>query len=202
MEIKKTIKVKCKESCAICEFREDQLKEIAFIEEGKEYVAHLHGETQEYFANDQEGRGFLVGEIRWNKETKRDELVLIEGLELVEDKDMFKGDIKLSELKNDEMLLVGENLVIEKEDFVKEIEKYRGKEVYTTTEYRANINAKSMLEDAIEREADNMYEDWDYDIWNDITETDIAELQNILDKILSRSNNVSYMADKKVEIDI
>ena len=85
MKIKKTIKVKCKESCTMCEFRDDQLKEIAFIEEDKEYVAHLHEETQEYFAHDQEGREFLVGEIRWNKETKRDELVLIEGLELVEE---------------------------------------------------------------------------------------------------------------------
>ena len=30
MKIKKTIKVKCKESCIICEFKEDQLKEKNF----------------------------------------------------------------------------------------------------------------------------------------------------------------------------
>lgn len=113
---------------------------------------------------------------------------------------MFKSTVKLSELKNDEMLLVGENLVIEKEDFIKEIENHRGKEVYTTTEYRASINAKSMLEDAIEREADNMYEDWEEDIWNDINEEDIEELQNVVDKILK--GHVSYIPDKRVEIDI
>ena len=110
--------------------------------------------------------------------------------------------LKLSELKKDDMLLFGECDVMSKEDFLKEIQEHEGKEIYTTTVYKANINARSMLDSAIECEADNMYEDWDYDIWNDITETDIAELQNILDKILSRSNNVSYMADKKVEIDI
>ena len=180
--------------------RKISLKKKTFIEEGKEYVAHLHEETEEYFAHDQEGREFFAGEIRWNKETKRDELVLIEELELVEDKDMFKGVIKLSELKNNEMLLVGENLVIDKEDFVKEIENHRGKEVYTTTEYRPSINAKEMLEDAIECEADNMYEDWEEDIWNDIDEEDIKELQNVVDKILK--GHISYIPDKRVEIDI
>lgn len=110
--------------------------------------------------------------------------------------------IKLSELKNDEMLLVGENLVIEKEDFVKEIEEHRGKEVYTTTEYRASISAKDMLESAIDCEAPNMYEDWEYDIWEDISEEDINELQNILNRILNGSRNISYISDKKIEIDI
>ncbi|MBS6504195.1 MAG: GTP-binding protein [Clostridium sp.] len=108
--------------------------------------------------------------------------------------------VKLSELKSDEMLLVGENLVVEKEDFVKEIEEHRGKEVYTTTVYRAHINAKSMLEDAISSEADNMYEDWEDDIWNDIDKEDIKELQNVVDKILK--GHISYIADKRVEIDI
>ena len=115
---------------------------------------------------------------------------------------MFKGVIKLSYLKNDEMLLVGDNLVISKEDYLKEMKEHEGKEVYLTLEYKANINARSMLDSAIECEADNMYEDWDNNIWDDITETDITELQNILDKILSRSNNVSYLAYQRVEIDI
>ena len=201
MKIKKTIKVKCTDGFR--QYTNDgKLTLLAEVEEDKEYVAHLHEETQEYFAHDQEGREFLVGEIRWNKELKRNKLVLIEELELVEDKDMFKGAIKLSELKNDEMLLVGENLVIEKEDFVKEIESHRGKEVYTTTEYRASINAKSMLEDAIEREADNMYEGWEEDIWNDISVIEIDDLQNVINKILSGCGNVSYIPDKRVEIDI
>lgn len=110
--------------------------------------------------------------------------------------------LKLSELKKDDMLLVGECDVLSKEDFLKEIQEHEGKEIYTTTEYKANIDARSMLDSAIECEADNMYEEWDCDILNDITETDISELQKILDKILSRSNNTTYMADKKVEIDI
>lgn len=110
--------------------------------------------------------------------------------------------IKLSELKNENMLLVGENIIISKEDYINEIQEHIGKQVYTTTEYRASIDAKSMLEDAIESESQEMYEDWEYDVWDDITEEDIKELQNILDRILSRSSNVFYTADKKVEIDI
>lgn len=115
---------------------------------------------------------------------------------------MLKGFVKLSELKNEDMLLVGENLVIDKEDYLKEINAHRGKEVYTTKEYRAGIDAKSMLEDAISSEADNMYEDWEDEIWDDITERDIDELQSVIDRILSGCNNVSYIADKRVEIDI
>lgn len=110
--------------------------------------------------------------------------------------------IKLGELKNENMLLVGEDIVISKEDYINEIQEHIGKQVYTTTEYRASIDAKSMLEDAIESESQEMYEDWEYDVWDDITEEDIKELQNILDRILSRSSNVFYTADKKVEIDI
>ena len=110
--------------------------------------------------------------------------------------------IKLSELKNENMLLVGEDIVISKEDYINEIQEHIGKQVYTTTEYRASIDAKSMLEDAIESESQEMYEDWEYDVWDDITEEDIKELQNILGRILSRSSNVSYISDKKVEIDI
>lgn len=110
--------------------------------------------------------------------------------------------IKLSELKNDDMLLVGENFVISKEDFVKELTEHTGEKVYTTTEYKANINAKNMLECAIDCEASNMYEDWEYDIWDDISEQDITELQNIVDKILNSSRSICYIADKEVEIDI
>lgn len=115
---------------------------------------------------------------------------------------MLKGVIKLSELKNDEMLLVGENYVISKENFVKEFYEHGGESVYTTIEYRASINARHMLESAIECEADNMYEDWEGDIWDDIKKEDITELQNIINRILSGSRNICYIADKRVEIDI
>lgn len=117
-------------------------------------------------------------------------------------KKMLKGFVKLSELKDDDMLLVGEDFVISKEDFVKEIEEYEDEEVYTTKEYRAIIDAKDMLESEIDCEANNMYEDWPYNIWDNISEDDIKELQNILDRILSGSESISYIADKRVEIDI
>lgn len=112
--------------------------------------------------------------------------------------------VKLSKLKNEDMLIVGEDCVITKEDYIKEmqIEGPIYREVYTAKQYKANINARNMLDSAIECEADNMYEDWDYHIKEDITETDISELQTILDRILSRRKNVSYIPDEEVEIDI
>lgn len=110
--------------------------------------------------------------------------------------------VKLSELKDDDILLVGEDLVISKEDFIKEIKEHIGKEVYTTIEYRASIDARDMLDSAIECESQEMYEDWDCDIWNDITKEDIREIQLILNRIFNRSDNISYRADKRVEMDI
>lgn len=112
--------------------------------------------------------------------------------------------IKLSELNNNQLLFVGEDCVMSKEDYIKEIQ-IQGpiyREVYTAKEYRPNINAKSMLDRIIESEAANMYEDWENSIREDITETDIAELQNVLDKIFSSRKNVSYVPDEEVEIDI
>ena len=112
--------------------------------------------------------------------------------------------VKLSELKDNEMLLIDDdyNSIMSKEDYLGDLESYKGYEVYTTTEYRASIDAKYMLESEIECEASNMYEDWEYDVWDDITEEDINELQRIVDRILSGSRNISYIADKRVEIDI
>ncbi|MGY5237904.1 GTP-binding protein [Clostridium tertium] len=112
--------------------------------------------------------------------------------------------IKLSELKDNEMLLIDDdyNSIMSKEDYLEDLESYKGYEVYTTTEYRANINAKYMLESAIECEADNMYEDWETDIWDDINEEDIEKLQKIVNRILSGNRNISYIANKRVEIDI
>lgn len=112
--------------------------------------------------------------------------------------------IKLSELKNEDMLLVGEDCVMTKEEYIREtqIEGPIYREVYTTKEYKANICARDMINNAIECEADNMYEDWGYSVKEDVTEADIAELQNIIHRILSRRKNVSYLPDEEVEIDI
>ena len=112
--------------------------------------------------------------------------------------------IKLSELNNNQLLFVGEGCVMSKEDYIKEIQ-IQGpiyREVYTAKEYRPNINAKSMLDRIIESEAANMYEYWEDSIRENINETHIEELQNVLDKIFCSRKNVSYVPDKEVEIDI
>lgn len=108
---------------------------------------------------------------------------------------------KLSEIKDDENLIVGDE-VLTKEDLLNDIEYYRDKEVYTVTEYKANLDASDMLDYAIECESNNMYDGWCEKIYNDIVEEDIRDLQAILDRILNRSENISYEEDEKVEIDI
>lgn len=108
---------------------------------------------------------------------------------------------KLSELKDTDILLVGEDIT-EKEELLNDWEYYKGKEIYTTKQYKANISAEDMLDNALECEYQNMYESWYEEVWKDVTETDIKDLQSILDRILSRSKNIAYIEDKKVEIDI
>ena len=82
-------------------------------------------------------------------------------------------------------------------DFQNEKIKY-----YTTKEYKATINAREMIESAIENEYDNMYEDWEERILGDITEEDIKKIQDILDDILSRDKvgNTSYYQDKEIDL--
>lgn len=115
---------------------------------------------------------------------------------------------KLSELKDEDMLIVNGYDVVSKEDFLNDLEFYKNKaeRVYTTTQYKAHIDAKYMLEDAFEREYDNnnMYEEWFDNIVSDVTEEDIKELQKIVDRILARneSTNICYIEDEKVEIDL
>lgn len=113
--------------------------------------------------------------------------------------------IKLSELKDDEMLLVnklGYTLVLPKEDYVREMKEHEGYKIYTANQYRASLNAKDMIEDAIDYEYQNMYEDWDNEIIDDVTEKDIKDIQIILDRILSRSNNITYTEKEEVENDM
>ena len=105
MEFRKNIKVKCKEDHSICEVYNGKLKEIAVVDKGIEYIAVLHEETEEYFAHDLEGRKFLVGEIRFDKELKIDKLVLSEDFELVEEMNELEKYIK-ENLKDE--LIVGE----------------------------------------------------------------------------------------------
>lgn len=110
--------------------------------------------------------------------------------------------IKLSEIKDNEILIVS-NYITDKETYLEKQEEYIGKEVYTTTQYEAYIDAKDMIETALEGEYQNMYEDWYDSIINDVTEEDISDMQKILNRILYRnkSNNITYFEDKKVDID-
>lgn len=113
--------------------------------------------------------------------------------------------VKLSELKDDEMLIVdmgSYGQVISKEDYLNEIEEHRGYKVYTSNKYKASIDALDMIESAIEREYQNMYEDWDIEIRQDTTKEDIEDIQIVLDRILSRSDNISYTEKEQVEIDM
>lgn len=113
--------------------------------------------------------------------------------------------IKLSKLKDNEMLIVDMGSyghVIAKEDYLNEIEEHRGCKVYTSNKYKASIDAYDMLESAIECEHQNMYEDWDIEIRQDIMKEDIEDIQKILDRILSRSDNISYTEKEQVEIDM
>lgn len=116
--------------------------------------------------------------------------------------------IKLSELKDDEILLVNNELVLTKKEFLEDFttqDDREGCEVYTTVKYNAYLNARDILNKAIEDEAcDKMYDEWMDKIHNDITEYDVKDFQDILDRILLRNvkQNISYQADKEVEINL
>lgn len=114
--------------------------------------------------------------------------------------------IKLSELKDD-AIVIDENLSVYAVEEVKNDLQYfkdKNKKLYTTTEYHAGIDARDMVESAIEREYDNMYEDWDEKILDDITDEDVQRIQDVLDEILNRNKqqNISYFQDKEIEIDL
>lgn len=113
--------------------------------------------------------------------------------------------IKLSELKNED-ILIDENQCIYTVEEVKNDLRYfkdKDKKIYTTTQYYASIDARDMLESAIDCECDNMYEDWDLRIKDDITDEDVQKLQDVLDEIFGRSEdqNIAYYQDEEIEVD-
>ncbi|PWW90745.1 GTP-binding protein [Clostridium perfringens] len=119
---------------------------------------------------------------------------------------------KLSELKNEDMLIVKNtgsgDIVLSKEELVENLDHYRKRSdnleenIYTTIQYKVNIKAWDMLEIAIDNESENMYEFWDFDIKRAITDDDIEEIQNVIDRILSKGSNISYIENEKVEFDL
>jgi neutral trehalase len=112
--------------------------------------------------------------------------------------------VKLSTLSKDTIVLVEKNSIIDTvSDILEDLENYKTKKIYTITEYHAKFDARRILDDAIENQQENgMYEDWDDSIRSDITQEDINDLQIIFDRILSRSSNIAYEADKLIEIDL
>lgn len=124
---------------------------------------------------------------------------------------------KLSELKDTDKVIVNNEIIMTKSELIDEI--VLGmlgglsmfnridsiKTIYSAKEtYRARLDARDMLEQAIENEADNMYEDWEDYIWADIERGDIKDIQLILDDIMSRSTqyNIAYEADEELELDL
>lgn len=114
--------------------------------------------------------------------------------------------IKLSSLSDDSMLAIGDDdiIVISKSDYLLDRTYYKGN-VYLAESRKASLNAKSMLEDAIENEeCNNMYDGWESSIWEDIKEQDIKDIQAILDRIINNNSsaNVAWHSGEMVEIDI
>lgn len=113
--------------------------------------------------------------------------------------------VRISTLSKDTIVIVSGYSKIETvEDILEDIESYRNKEVYTTTPRNASFNAESIIDNAIENEYQDMYEDWDESIKADVTKEDIEEVQAIFDRILARSpmQNIAYLEDKLIEIDV
>ena len=123
---------------------------------------------------------------------------------------------KLSELKDTDKVIVNNEIIMTKSELIDEIVLGMSgglsmfgvdniETVYSAKEsYRARLDARDMLEQAIENEADNMYEDWEDYIWADIELGDIKDMQLILDDIMSRNAqcNIAYEADEELELDL
>lgn len=116
------------------------------------------------------------------------------------------GKVKLTTLARNTIVLVdGYSHINRVEDILEDLEFYKDKEVYTVTPHYASFNAEKIMDSVIENESCNgMYEDWEDVIWNDITPKDLADLQEVFNRILSRNPeaNVSYEEDKLIEFDV
>lgn len=114
--------------------------------------------------------------------------------------------IKLSELKDDEILLVNNELVLTKKEFLEEFkikeEKDKCKVQTTKIYHTVNFNAKDILDKFIDEESKSMHKEWKDYIKSNITEDEINEVQAVFDKISERNKeyNVSYLGNEEVEI--
>lgn len=115
--------------------------------------------------------------------------------------------IKLSELKDDVIVVDENNRIYTVEEVRNDLKYFRdeSKELYTTTEYHASVDAKSVIEETFEQVYCNgMYEDWDERIMDDITDEDVEKIQAVFDEILSRNEeqNITYYQNEEVEVDV
>ena len=113
-----------------------------------------------------------------------------------------KNIVKLSELKDDEIIMND----MKQTYTVKEVRNdpsICNNKLYTTREYEAHIDARSMLESALESEWGNMYEDWYERVLDDITSDDVDKIQEIIDNMLSRNEeqNTSYWQMYKIDVE-
>ena len=113
--------------------------------------------------------------------------------------------MKLSELKDTDIILVIN--IISYNEYLTTVAEFKGEyphqyiedkqlEIYSTKTVYANFKAKAMLKGTIKH--------WNKEVWNNIIEQDINDIQAILDKIVARnpSDYVAYQMDELLEIDI
>lgn len=113
---------------------------------------------------------------------------------------------KLSELSNETLLLVGEELTT-KENILNDLDYYRknfSDDLYLAKVYHAHLEAQDALDTLLEYEYQDMYEDWYEGIWDYVEDKDLKDLQTIFDRIFARNKeyNTSYSSDEKIKFDL
>lgn len=112
--------------------------------------------------------------------------------------------VKLSTLSMDDQVMVGGE-VMEVSELINDLDEYRSKRICTVQPHRAAIDAKDVIDDVIENiHCNGMYDGWDNNVKQDITEEDISKIQVIFDGIFARSpsQNTAYYEDKQILVDL
>lgn len=110
--------------------------------------------------------------------------------------------IKLSELKDKDYIIVNGDNMITKEDILENIEYYKDKEMYTAKKEYIEVDVRNMLESDFD--ITESYDGWYDDIWEEVTEQDIKDIENVIHRILNRNPKKSYYfsENEKIEFDI
>lgn len=117
--------------------------------------------------------------------------------------------LKLSQLNDDVEISIEEsNSVYTVAELKREIlelgeEHHKSDNWYTIIRKQWKPSAINMIRDYIEREYDDMYEDWDERAMDCVSDTVVANIQTILDEAFESDYATAYwIYDKPVEIDI